>query len=247
MTTILKLGGSVVTEKDEPETLDEPALDRAADAIGEAHLDDLVVVHGGGSFGHHNAAKYGVSAETGTHDAVGVFAIHAAMRELNTAVVQALQNRGVSAVPVHPFSLGHRDSSGATTLPSAGVERMLDEGFVPVLHGDVVVQQAEGVTILSGDEIVVLLASALSAERVGLCSGVPGVFDGTGAVIERIDDFEAVADALGASDATDVTGGMAAKVRELLNLPMPAVVFGLDDLDAFLAGQTPGTLVAGRP
>ncbi|MFB6188703.1 MAG: acetylglutamate kinase, partial [Halapricum sp.] len=57
MTTVLKLGGSVVTEKSEPETVDRAALDVVADDIADAvatdgseRQSDLVVVHGGGSF-----------------------------------------------------------------------------------------------------------------------------------------------------------------------------------------------------
>jgi isopentenyl phosphate kinase len=80
---------------------------------------------------------------------------------------------------------------------------------------------------------------------VGLCSDVPGVLDTEGEVVDRVTAIEDVADALGGSDATDVTGGMAAKVRTLLDLDAPASVFDLDGLDAFLRGDAPGTLVDG--
>jgi isopentenyl phosphate kinase len=243
VTTVVKLGGSVVTDKSEPETIDSEALAGAADAIADADVADLILVHGGGSFGHHHAAAHGVTDSEGTHDAAGVLAIHDAMRELNDAVVDALQDRDVAALPVHPLSAGHRDADGVTTFPSAQVETMLAEGFVPVLHGDVIAQSEEGATVLSGDEIVTLLARQLSADRVGLCSTVPGVLDTDDTVVERIDSFESVADALGASDATDVTGGMAGKVRALLELDTPASIFGPADLSSFLAGEQPGTLV----
>ena len=243
MTTILKLGGSVVTEKDEPETVDEPALDAAAAAIAASETDQLVVVHGGGSFGHHHASAHGVTASEGTHDATAIREIHAAMGRLNTAVVATLAEHGVPAVPVRPLSVAHRDADGTTTLPAGSVDAMLDESFVPVVHGDVVLQASAGATILSGDEIVVSLARSLSAQRVGLCSGVPGVLDDAGAVIDRIDEYGAVADVLGDSEATDVTGGMAGKVRSLLALSVPASIFGPDAIDAFLAGDRPGTLI----
>jgi len=243
VTTILKLGGSVITEKDAPETVDQEALTVAAEAIGTTDVDDLVIVHGGGSFGHHHAETHGVTATEGTHDAAGVYAIHDAMRRLDDHVVEALQDAGVPALPVHPFSVASRDENGETTLPTGTIERLRAEGFVPVLFGDVVVQAGAGATILSGDEIVVLLARSLAADRIGLCSGVPGVLDSSGTVIDRIDDFAAVADALGGSEATDVTGGMAGKVRALLDLRTPASIFGPGDLAAFLAGEDPGTLI----
>ena len=170
MTTVLKLGGSVVTEKGDPETVDRAALERAADAL--AGRGNIVVVHGGGSFGHHHAAKYGVSTTEGTGDPAAIRAIHGAMRRLNAAVVEALAEAAVPALPVHPMSAADRDENGDLTLPTGQVETMLEEGFVPVLHGDGVVHTGKGATVLSGDELVAVLAEALGADRVGVCSAV---------------------------------------------------------------------------
>jgi isopentenyl phosphate kinase len=257
MTTVLKLGGSLITEKHSPETVDEAALSDALDAVAaavggdgtagadESDVGDLVLVHGGGSFGHHHAADRGVSTTEGTHDARDAVAIHDAMGRLNATVVEGLHDRGVDALPVRPLSLASRDAAGELDLPARSVERMLGEGFCPVLHGDGVVQTDSGVTVLSGDEVVVSLARSLSVDRVGLCSTVPGVLDSEGEVIERVDRFADVEATLGGSDATDVTGGMAGKVRTLLELPVPAHVFGPGGLRAFLGGGAPGTLVAG--
>jgi len=242
VTVVLKLGGSVVTEKDEPETVDEATLSAAADAV--ADHEDLVVVHGGGSFGHHHAANYCVSTTEGTHDAAGVQAIHGAMKRLNGAVVGALTGRGVPAVPVHPLSAASRDADGRLTLPTGQFRTLLAEGFVPVVHGDLVAHASEGATVLSGDELVVELAPAVGADRVGVCSTVPGVLDENDAVIDRVDSFEDVAAALGGSDATDVSGGMAGKVRALLALDSPAQIFGPEALASFLDGDAPGTTVA---
>lgn len=244
MTTVLKLGGSVITDKSEPETIDDGALDRTVEAISASDRD-LVVVHGGGSFGHHHADRHGVSTTAGTRDASAVTEVHGAMKRLNAAVVDRLQAAGVSAVPVHPFSVASRDSDGRLSLPTASIETMLEEGFVPVVHGDMVVHATAGATVLSGDELVVSLGRTLAVDRVGLCSAVPGVLDGDDAVIPRIDAFEDVRDILGGSDSTDVTGGMAGKVSSLLELPAPAVIFGLEDLDSFLGGSVPGTVVGG--
>ncbi|MDS0259017.1 isopentenyl phosphate kinase [Haloarcula sp. S1CR25-12] len=245
MTVVLKLGGSVITEKGEPETVDDDALAAAADAVA-ASDDDLVVVHGGGSFGHHHAAQFGVSTTDGTHDVAGVRAIHGAMKRLNGAVVAALTDRGVPAVPVHPLSAASRDADGSLDLPTDQVRTLLAEEFVPVLHGDLVAHRGEGASVLSGDELVVALAPAVDADRVGVCSTVPGVLDDDGAVVDRIDSFGEVASVLGGSDATDVSGGMAGKIRALLALDSPASVFGPDALDGFLAGATPGTTVVGE-
>jgi isopentenyl phosphate kinase len=254
--TVLKLGGSVVTRKDEPETVDDETLADVCETIAAslgspavAGTDDesggigLVLVHGGGSFGHYHADRHGVTTTDGSRDATAIGDIHAAMTALNAAVVGRLRDAGVSAVPVRPFSAASRDEAGDLAYCAEPVRTMLAEGLVPVLHGDVVVHAGEGATICSGDELVVTLARSLAAERVGLCTAVPGVLDETGAVVGRIDDFADVSAVLGGSQATDVTGGMAAKIRALLDLEAPATVFGVGDLGAFLAGEDPGTSV----
>ncbi len=246
VTTVVKLGGSVITDKERDETLDGRALDRAADHIADASTDDLVVVHGGGSFGHPHADEHGVSTTDGTQDADGALAIHGAMTTLNRFVVERLRERDVPALPVHPLSAAARADAARLSLPTDQVSTMLGEGFVPVLHGDVVAHEGKGVTVLSGDEIVTHVGKAIGADRIGVCSTVPGVLDADGDVIPRIDAFGDVADALGGSDATDVSGGMAGKVRELLALDRPASVFDLDGLDAFLAGERPGTTIESR-
>jgi isopentenyl phosphate kinase len=270
MTTIVKLGGSVITEKDHPETLDGPALDDAIDAITDAlaagEISDLVVVHGAGSFGHHHASNHGVSKTEGSgssddagragngagcadeemSSATAVVEIHGAMKTLNQFVLARFHDRDVPAVPVHPFSAASRDRDADLTLPTTHVETMLGEGFVPVLHGDVVAHEGEGVTILSGDEVVTSVAEGIDADRVGFCSTVPGVLDDADEVISEIRSYDEVAAYLGESDATDVTGGMAGKVRTLLDLGAPASIFGPDELRAFLAGDDPGTKIDGE-
>ena len=242
---LLKLGGSVVTEKDRADTLDGRTLDEVCDSIAAADRDDLVVVHGGGSFGHHHASEHGVSTTEGTRDAGAALDIHAAMKTLDSFVLSRLHDRDVPALPVHPLSAGHRDRDGDLSLPVGQVETMLGEGFVPVLHGDVIAHEGAGVTVVSGDELMTALARSLDADRVGFCSTVPGVLDDDGAVIPRITAYDEVAGVLGESDATDVTGGMAAKVRGLLDLGAPAEIFGPADLDSFLAGERAGTRIDG--
>lgn len=242
MRIVLKLGGSVITEKDRPETVDDKALKTAASAIASAD-EQLLLVHGGGSFGHHHADRHGVDTERGTTETNAVVEIHDAMTTLNRIVLERLHEYDVPAVPVHPLSLASRDRKAKLNLPVRGIETLLEEGFVPVLHGDVIVHAGVGATILSGDEIIASLAESVNADRVGLCSTVPGVLDETGEVISRIDTYDTVDAIVGESDTTDVTGGMEAKIQTLLSLDVSASVFDLDGLEPFLSGGAPGTRI----
>lgn len=245
MVTVLKLGGSVITDKDTPETVDREALGAAAATIAEyvAGGGELVVVHGGGSFGHHHASRHGVSRTEGSYDAQALLDIHRAMGRLTDAVLDSLGTHGVEALPVRPLSAGFRGSDGSVEFADGSVATMLGEGFVPVINGDIIAHADHGATIVSGDTLVVSLATSLDADRVGLCSTVPGVLDDEDAVIPEIDTYDDVADVIGESESTDVTGGMAAKVQRLLELDSPASIFDPDGLAEFLETGTAGTVV----
>ena len=58
---ILKLGGSILTNKDAIGEIDNENLSRVANEIRNAldnNPDDLIIVHGAGSFGHPPAKEY---------------------------------------------------------------------------------------------------------------------------------------------------------------------------------------------
>ncbi|MGD8543676.1 MAG: hypothetical protein PVG48_00980, partial [Candidatus Bathyarchaeota archaeon] len=58
--TVLKLGGSVITNKEKPLTPNLSAIKRLANEISKANVSRLVLVHGGGSFGHPIAKQYAI-------------------------------------------------------------------------------------------------------------------------------------------------------------------------------------------
>jgi isopentenyl phosphate kinase (EC 2.7.4.-) len=244
MTTVLKLGGSIITHKDAVETVDEVHLTALSTAIADSS-DPLVIVHGGGSFGHHHAAAHGVSSTVGTTEPAVIMAIHSAMRRLNQAVVDRLIAAGVPAVPMAPLGFAHRGPADDLQLASGPMALALERGFTPVCFGDIIMDADRGASILSGDHLVGAVAQQMDADRIGLCGDVAGVLDAEGEVIERITSFAAVADSMHGSAVTDVTGGMAGKVQGMLALGRPVRIFGADDLSGFLAGEAVGTLVDG--
>jgi isopentenyl phosphate kinase len=244
----VKVGGSVLTDKSSRETLDEASFERVVDAVARAleddaaddaadgAVDDLVLVHGAGSFGHPHAAAHAL----GEGGREGAYATHRAVSALNRRFVDALDAAGVDALPVHPLSCAVRDDSLTMMTDQVGVMR--DEGFVPVLHGDVVAHLGRGVSVVSGDALVVALADALGDGRVGMCTAAGGVLDADG---ERLDAVGAVDEVpvLEGDDADDVTGGIRGKVERLLSLDGGGRVFGVDDLSRYLRGDDVGTRV----
>jgi len=241
--TLLKLGGSVITKKDQPETLNETNLCAAATVISNHRPKNLIVVHGGGSFGHFHASNFDVTVESGTSNATEVDIIHSSMINLCDTVIHTFHSLNIPAIPIHPLSVAWRDSNSVLHFPSQHILSLLESGFVPVVHGDVIATAKEGTTIVSGDEIVTNLSNSIPTNRIGFCTLTPGVLDSSGNVIPHLSPHQQKESSITHSSATDVTGGMAGKVNELANASSPVSIFDLPNLEAFLKGNNPGTLV----
>jgi isopentenyl phosphate kinase len=219
---ILKLGGSVVTHKDRPFTPHTDNIARLAAEIAEADAQPLIVVHGGGSYGHPVATEYRITeGYTEPRQLVGFSKTHQAMVELNGIIVGELLDAGVPAFAVSPSSLLATEGKRITCVDLRVVEMCIESGLVPILHGDAVLDTLQGFAILSGDQLVVKLAIGLKAERAVLGSDVDGVFtddpklNPDARLIDELSlsnhrDEAAIGDAL----ETDVTGGMLGKVLE---------------------------------
>ncbi|OAY59420.1 isopentenyl phosphate kinase isoform X1 [Manihot esculenta] len=140
----------------------------------------FVVVHGAGSFGHFQASKSGVH-KGGLHKLLvraGFVATRISVTTLNLEIVRVLAREGIPSIGMSPFSCGW--STSERNLKSADlsmVAKAIDSGFVPVLHGDAVLDVLQGCTILSGDVIIRHLAAYLKPEYVVFLTDVLGVYD----------------------------------------------------------------------
>ena len=111
-----------------------------------------------------------------------------------------------------------------------------------MLHGDVVMDRLRGSCIVSGDQLVTRLATALGSRRVGLATDVPGVL-ANDTVVPRIDRAIAATLDVGGSEKTDVTGGMRGKIAELLALADAGIeshIFHVSKISRFLDGTEHG-------
>ena len=245
---ILKLGGSIITDKSADCAPDRDRLASIASAIADAPSGGIIVIHGAGSCGHPEAKRYHLDKGVSTGNTGGIFVTHRAVSSLNDAVVTALREEGVPALGIHPLHIGVADNGRLAGFECRHLEKMLMLGMVPVIHGDVVMDLSRGACIVSGDQLVRYLAVALGISRVGLATDVPGVLDG-GVVVPKI-TRKTVADLqIGNSSHTDVTGGMRGKIDELLGLADAGIgsdIFHVSRIPDFLKGAGHGgTIVRG--
>ncbi|XP_024371909.1 isopentenyl phosphate kinase isoform X2 [Physcomitrium patens] len=204
------------------------------------HLDfpnAFVVVHGAGSYGHFQASKSGVNKGDLKNPLVkaGFVATRISVTKLNQEVVRCLASEGIPAVGVSPFSAGWSTHNKMLERDNVlEIQRAVDAGFVPVLHGDAVLDSTLGCTILSGDIVVRRLAEVVKPSFVVFLTNVPGVFDRppeepNATLLREIVVFEdsswtIVDPPLGAEGkggavaAHDTTGGMSTKIAEAASI-----------------------------
>jgi isopentenyl phosphate kinase len=235
----VKLGGSLITDKRRPETARLDVIERLAQEIATVRRLKpalrLVIGHGSGSFGHVYGKQYGTRAGVTTPDAWYGYALTAdAAARLNRIVTAALLAAGIPAWSIQPGAVLRCVDGRIVEGPLASVRRALDRGLAPVLYGDVAVDDVRGGTIASTEEIFEWLAAHLPPRRLVLAGEVDGVYTADPNLdphARRIADITPATlgqlnATLGGSHGMDVTGGMAAKVKE--SLAMVAAHPGLE-------------------
>jgi isopentenyl phosphate kinase len=222
----VKLGGSVITDKSKKFIVKRAVLKRLAEEL-EVAKEPLIVVHGGGSFGHSVASKYGIAnGYKNERQLMGFSLTHRAMEKLNAYVIDAMQNAGMPAVAVQPSVCAIVRDGRIDSMELTPVRKFLELGIIPVLYGDAVPDMKKGMSILSGDQLSVRLARELEASRVIFGADVDGVFNAdpkvhTGAKLIRVvtpSNWRDIVKSIGEAGGADVTGGMAKKVEELIIL-----------------------------
>jgi isopentenyl phosphate kinase len=245
---LLKLGGSVITGKGGDCIINYAGLKQIAGEIATRDDLSLLLVHGAGSCGHPEAHQYGIARGVDRKNREGIGITHRAVLRLNDAVVGALREQRVEAAGIHPMDGCLAENGRIIRYEYRHISRMLDLGIVPVLHGDVVMDETRGACIVSGDQLVRYFGAALAPDRIGLATDVPGVLAGD-RVLPIITPVSAHRLVIGGSGHTDVTGGMKGKIRELLELASAGIrseIFHVSRLGDFLDGQpTGGTVVTG--
>lgn len=249
----LKLGGSLITDKRTPMTprlaLIERLAQECAAALAQAPDLALLLGHGSGSFGHIPAQRFQTRAGVTTAAAWRGFAeVSRVAAQLNRLVADAFGAAGVPVWSLAPSASALCRDGELLTLADRPITTALAHGLAPLIYGDVALDEARGGTIVSTEEVFVWLARRLQPSFILLAGMVNGVYERdpladpaarplpliTAAGLTR------VAGGLSGSHATDVTGGMASKVRA-----MSALVQELPGLQVrFFSGEQAGALQA---
>ena len=244
--TFLKLGGSLITDKTQPRTPRPEVLARLMEEIAAAHQarpgQQLVLGHGSGSFGHGEAGKYGTRQGVRTPEQWrGLVEVQAVAGELNRLVVDAARAAGLPVLNLPPSASAVCRDGIIQSLALEPLRAALAHDLVPLVFGDVALDEVRGGTIVSTEDVFRYLAGQLRPERILLAGIEPGVLAHwpDGEIIPLVTPGMFLA-GLGGARAADVTGGMASKVREMLAL----ATAGPGTRVRIFSGVTPGLVRA---
>lgn len=244
---LVKLGGSLITEKSREETARPEVIARLAGEIARAAAaipDRVIVGHGSGSFGHVAASRSGIASGLRSAEQLpGVSLTQDRAAALNRQVIAALLEAGALPFSLAPSSAVIAASGRPVAFADEPLLLALERGLLPVLYGDVVLDRDWGVSIASTEKLFDLLVRSLLAHgfavrRVVWLGETDGLWDAERRTIPRVSagSFAQAVQAIGSPSGTDVTGGMLHRLESALALAR----LGVPSLLA--NGLTPGLL-----
>ncbi len=246
---IVKIGGSAITDKGEEKSFKEKKARKIAKALKG---QEMLIVHGGGSFGHALAERYKIQEgrkEEVKEQLTGFCRTQEAMQELNSMVIEVLLKEGIPAFPVQASGFALMKAGKLQKADLSAVKKLIEIGAVPVLYGVPAADLEQGYSILSGDELVYALAKELKPEKVILVTDVKGVYDKNPRADRKAKLLEEVTKESRiefGKNSIDVTGGMERKLKELLKLAeegIGSIIVDEKGLEKVLKGEKAGTRI----
>lgn len=207
---VVKVGGSLVTDKHREYVFDADGARRIAEEL--TGLDDpIIVVHGTGSYGKPPARTYGYTdGVIGRARAQVVAEVHGRLDELRARVLAVFRDAGLAAFGVAGASIFTTADGVIESCRSSWLLALLERRLIPVVSADLVVDRTRDFVVCSSDAMAARLAVDVAAPALVFATDVEGVI-GDGAVIPELSpDLYARLDV--AAAVGDVSGGMRGKL-----------------------------------
>ncbi len=249
---LIKLGGSAVTFKETPLAANNDAIQSISKSISQIDMP-MIIVHGGGSFGHYWSVQYDMHTKPASYNGRGVSIVHESMVALNQIIVNSMIKTGLNpyGIPPSVFTSGQRPILGKVKQLAA----MARAKVTPVTFGDIVHIEGSKYSILSGDAIMTMLAIALRPSRVIFATNVDGLYKDLRSMelLREIDAAGRKRIEFPKEEIADVTGGMRRKITEAFKIASHGIDvlmvngFRPERIAQAIAGYpTVGTRIRGR-
>ncbi|MBA4435714.1 MAG: isopentenyl phosphate kinase family protein [Nitrosopumilaceae archaeon] len=206
---LIKLGGSIITNKEKPLSARRKTIDNLAKSLKKIQ-EPIIIVHGGGSYGHYWSVKYDMHTKERKYDLRGVSIVKNSMIELNKIILDSfLKNK------LKPYCLPPTDfMTGNKPIPKKVKEigKISKSGLIPVTYGDALWYGQNKTFILSGDKIMTHLAKILKPKLCIFALNEDGVYADLKSK-KLIHELKGERPSI-SENKMDVTGGMTRKIEE---------------------------------
>ena len=221
MLWIVKIGGSIISTADEQNQFNEPTLKLIASSL-RALEHSLIIVHGTGymskEFARHNQILHG-KIEARKKQTVTQCLLM--LRNIHFTVLRIFVKAGIPAISISPFAFCELRQGQIKILHAELLRTVLRRGFVPILHGDLIVNPRGDFTVCSSDALIAALARQFPADRLLFATDVAGVFRKDPKQFPGSECFECLSPntlkrlAQLPNDRNDVSGAMPAKLKAI--------------------------------
>lgn len=223
---LIKLGGSVITDKSKPYTARPEIIKQLAAEIKICWDKGyrFLVAHGGGSFPHTSAAKY--KTTEGLFNKQSVFGLAVVQQDaiaINRIVNKIFLEEGLPVLSFAPSSFTLAGNKNLLEIFASPIIEALKIDVLPIVFGDIILDKSLGCCIFSGETtldnlINPIIKAGFLIDKVIQCGITDGVYDEKGQTIPLITkkSFLKLEKQISGSSSTDVTGGMVHKIKESL-------------------------------
>ncbi len=247
---MVKIGGGSITDPDKPRTARRDVISRLLEEVYDAQKEkgfNVIIGHGSGSFGHVTAKEYRVNEGLINKDSIrGAILTKVVASELNSIVIDEAVKLGIPVFPFFPSSFALAEGRRLEQGFVSHIADIIARGFIPLVHGDVVVDSKQGISIASTEEVLRFISTRIPVKKIVLATDVDGVYDKDpnkhpdAKLIEKVTpkNIDDVVSGANVAHKVDVTGGMRTKVSILYDI----VRAGNGTTGYILNAQTPGAL-----
>ncbi len=220
--TLIKIGGSVITDKSKPYTARRDVIRKLAKQIKKLK-GPLVLSHGVGSFAHTSAAKYG--GKKGYSSRIGIATVAFDALTINSIVMEILLEQGIPAVAISPASMFLTEEGELKNHNLSVIPELLKQNLIPVVYGDVIWDKKWKSTIYSGETTlnkiaVYLRRSGTPVRKIIQVVNANGMYDDKKQTIPSITqkEWNNAQQYIETMSYVDVTGGMKHKIEDALKM-----------------------------
>ena len=232
---IIKLGGSILTDKNIPYSIREKVINSLISQISDNyHSSDqpkLIIIHGAGSFGHPIANSFSIQNglnQNIPNQTLGLIKTHQSVQKLNNVIVDSFLSRDIPVLSLTTSSVFFQGGSVLNFTGINQIETLLELGIIPILFGDILLHDSHNFSIISGDRVIYEICKFFSSSintkykivKIIFC------FDKDGIIISNIEKDSTVIQFIKSKDldllslknfedSIDVTGNIRGKLHEI--------------------------------